>query len=189
MAEQSKKCGHILMSLTIACSVAIGVAIWFGFYEVAADAPHWKMTERFIQTVRERSITVRAKEIIVPADLGRPDRISAGAGLYDEMCTNCHLKPGINATEMRLGLYPKPPAFPAEGEDDPAVAFWTIKHGVKMSAMPAWGPSHTDEQIWDMVAFLLQLKGMSAADYATQVAAAPPDEDEHHGHEHGMDFH
>jgi mono/diheme cytochrome c family protein len=32
--------------------------------------------------------------------------------------------------------------------------------------MPAWGDSHTDQQIWEMVAFLEKLNDMSAAKYS-----------------------
>jgi mono/diheme cytochrome c family protein len=131
-------------------------------------------------------MTVRAEAIVPPQDLARPDRITRGAGLYDAMCGGCHLTPAQDDSELRRGLYPKPPNFPLEGEDDPAMAFWAIKHGVKMTAMPAWGSSHSDAQIWDMVAFLLRSKGMSAADYEALVASAPPDDDEHEReHAHG----
>jgi hypothetical protein len=68
-----------------------------------------------------------------------------------------------------------------------------IKHGIKMSAMPAWGASHDDATIWSMVAFLQKLPGMSAQEYKDIVARAPPDDDmdmgaatdtDHHDHNH-----
>ncbi|MHB8721984.1 MAG: c-type cytochrome [Steroidobacteraceae bacterium] len=42
-----------------------------------------------------------------------------------------------------------------------APAFWIIKHGIKMSAMPAWGKSLDDAAIWDIVAFVRQLPQMT----------------------------
>jgi hypothetical protein len=60
---------------------------------------------------------------------------------------------------------------------DPKEAFWAIKHGIKMSAMPAWGVSHDDATIWSMVAFLQKLPDMSPAQYKDIVARSPPDED------------
>ena len=59
----------------------------------------------------------------------------------------------------------------------PREAFWVIKHGIKMSAMPAWGGSHDDATIWSMVAFLQKLPDLSPAQYKDIVARAPPDED------------
>ena len=175
--------------LAVAAAILIALGIWLGAYDVAADSPHWEMTEQVIQSVRERSIAVRSRGIVPPKDLDRPDRVRAGAGLYDEMCTACHLVPSNNDSEMRRGLYPSPPAFPTIGVSDPARTFWVIKHGVKMTSMPAWGLSHTDDQIWDMVAFLLRIKGMTAADYRNLVASAPHEDDDHHGHAHGMPDH
>lgn len=172
---------RLLLLALVALLALAGALVWSGAYDVAADVPHWPLTERLLQTVRERSMIVRERGIVVPKDLGRPERILNGAGLYAAMCTDCHLAPGETETELRRGLYPQPPAFAQAGVDDPAMAFWAIKHGVKLTAMPAWGRSHTDAQIWDMVAFLLQLKGMPAARYRALVAAAPPDEDDAHG--------
>ena len=50
-----------------------------------------------------------------------------------------------------------------------------IKHGVKMTAMPAWGRTHNDQLIWDMVAFVGKLPSMSPAQYKSTVASAPAD--------------
>src|SRR3546814_12763744 len=64
---------------------------------------------------------------------------------------------------------------------------WVIKHGIKMSAMPAWGmvPGHDDPTIWSMVAFIEKLPGMTPAQYKAIVAKAPPDEDMHMGEDGG----
>lgn len=176
MNDKPRACCRLCFGTALAIFVLIGAATWFGWYDVAADVPHWTVTKAFLEAVRERSKTAHAAGIAVPKDLDSSARISAGAGLYDERCTACHLAPGKADSELREGLYPKPPIFAMEGEDDPPVAFWTIKHGVKMTAMPAWGKSHTDDQIWDLVAFLLKLKGMSTERYHALVASAPPED-------------
>jgi len=92
------------------------------------------------------------------------------------MCTGCHLAPGMADSEIRPGLYPQPPNLARE-KVDARKAFWVIKHGIKMSAMPAWGLSHDDPTIWSMVAFLQKLPMLSPAQYRDIVAKAPPDED------------
>ena len=107
------------------------------------------------------------------------------------MCTGCHLSPGVNDSELRVGMYPQPPNL-SKVHVDPKDAFWVIKHGIKMSAMPAWGKAgHDDPTIWSMVAFLEKLPGMTPAEYKAIVAKAPPDEDMDmddegdHAHSHG----
>src|SRR3546814_5441303 len=62
----------------------------------------------------------------------------------------------------------------------PAQQFWIIKHGIKMTAMPAWGKTHPDPLIWDMVAFVRKLPGMSPTEYKQLVASAPAERSEEH---------
>lgn len=88
----------------------------------------------------------------------------------------CHLAPGVSKSETRSGLYPQPPNL-ATVRIPAAQAFWAIKHGIKMSAMPAWGSSHDDETIWSLVAFLQILPTLTAEQYKKTVAEAPPDVD------------
>ena len=66
------------------------------------------------------------------------------------------MAPGIDRTELSQGLYPEPPNLTRK-KIDPAQAFWVVKHGIKASAMPAWGHSMPDADIWNVAAFLQKL--------------------------------
>jgi mono/diheme cytochrome c family protein len=163
-----------LVALVLAAG-AIFLAV--GGYDVAADVPHWTMTHSVLERVRTRSIARRSADIDVPA-LDDPELITSGAGNYDAMCAGCHLRPGVEATEMSRGLYPAPPSLIERPLEDPAAAFWVIKHGLKMSGMPAWGKSMEDRYVWGLVAFLNELPGMPADRYRELVEASG-------GHQHG----
>lgn len=158
--------------------VGLGLFVYAGVYNVAADEPHWSFTQQLLRTVRDRSIASRSTGIALP-NLADTALIALGAEHYREMCTGCHLAPGIGSTELRTGLYPLPPSL-AKTSRRPQEQFWIIKHGVKMSGMPAWGATHDDEAIWGMVAFLRQLPSLNAAEYAALTGAA-----EESGHDHG----
>jgi len=162
----------ILLVFTLGASVFL----WSGIYNPGADNPHWKITYALMQATRERSIEHHASGITLPANLNDPQLILKGAGQYAAMCTSCHLAPGKKNSELRPGLYPQPPNL-SKVIVDPVEAFWVIKHGLKMSAMPAWGISHDDATIWSMVAFLQKLPDMTPAQYKEIVAKAPPDDD------------
>lgn len=168
----------LILLLAAALAVMLGLYgyMWLGMYNMGADSPHWRMTVSMLTMMRERSIEMHAAAVRVPRDLDDPAVILKGAGQYAAMCTGCHLAPGVTDSEIRPGLYPQPPNL-SETRVDPREAFWVIKHGIKMSAMPAWGFSHDDATIWSMVAFLRKLPGMSPAQYRAIVAKAPPDED------------
>jgi mono/diheme cytochrome c family protein len=146
--------------------LAIGASLFIGsgIYNIGADDHHTRITLALIEQVRERSIAVRARAIDVPS-LADPDRIAVGAARYAALCAGCHLAPGMMRSDLRAGLYPHPPNLSQEEMRDAQRAFWTIKHGIKMSAMPAWGKTLDDAAIWDLVAFVRQLPAMSAETY------------------------
>jgi mono/diheme cytochrome c family protein len=154
-----------------------GAVIYVGVYDIGADAPHTKPVHWLIETLRDRSIDARARGIAVPADLNSPQRIATGAGLYADMCSGCHLAPGMEKTEISQGLYPPAPELSRGLAHTPAEEFWMIKHGVKLTAMPAWGRTHSDELMWDMVAFVRKLPTLSPAQYDAAVKSAPADHD------------
>lgn len=145
--------------------------VYSGLYDMGADRPHLPATVALIDALRDRATEAAGRSIAVP-DLDDPAKITEGAGHYAEMCTGCHLAPGKADSELRAGLYPQPPNLAEDGIDNPGEAFWIIKHGLKMSAMPAWGRTHTDAQIWALVAFVRQLPKMTPAQYRQRVAAA-----------------
>ena len=167
----------VLLLLLIIAAFA-GIFIYTGVYSIGADAPHSKFVYMTLDQLRERAIAHHSRDIQPPADLNSTARISAGAGLYNEMCTGCHLGPGLEKSEMSQGLYPQAPEFARGNDHTPAQQFWIIKHGVKLSAMPAWGKTHDDQLIWDMVALIRQLPKMSPERYKAAVASAPADHDE-----------
>lgn len=157
-----------------------------GIYNIGADDHHSKPVFTLIKTLRDRSIETRTAKLQVP-NLDDPELVLKGAGQYAAMCTQCHLTPGMKDSEVRVGMYPQPPNL-SQARTDPKVAFWVIKHGIKMSAMPAWGVSHDDPTIWSIVAFLQKLPHLSAEQYKSIVAKAPPDEEmsmeTEHNHTH-----
>ncbi|SEL19377.1 c-type cytochrome [Nitrosovibrio tenuis] len=156
--------------------LGIAVFIYSGIFNIAADDPHWPVTFKILNTVRDSSVQARSGAL-TPPDLNIDTRIKLGAGNYDAMCTNCHLGPGMEESELSLGLYPKPPSWRKIGKVDPREAFWAIKHGIKMSGMPAWGKSMGDGDIWNIVAFLQRLPHLTPDNYRELVASS-------NGHKH-----
>jgi mono/diheme cytochrome c family protein len=153
--------------------IAGTLAIYLGAYNFAADIPHTQPVYWLLETARERSIEVRAKNIAVPSDLSDPKRIASGAGQYAEMCAFCHLAPGMKRTEIARGLYPRAPELRRGTDLTPPEEFWVMKHGLKMTGMPAWGVTHSDELLWDVVAFLQKLPELTAEQYQALVKSAP----------------
>ena len=189
-AKDAAELKHMKIStiaIILSAFVMIGViALSLGAYNILATEKHWAVTEAVIEWIRESSIKARAKDVEAPP-LDGQDRLSTGAGNYDAMCAQCHSAPGREPTELAQGLYPRAPVFHerkpgSNGEQALNRArehFLVIKHGIKMTAMPAWGPTHDDETIWAMVAFIRNLGGMTAEQYRELTASS---QGHHHRH-------
>ena len=64
------------------------------------------------------------------------------------MCVVCHGAPGKEPSYIRQGLRPEPPNLAESSKRwGGAELFWIIKNGIKMTGMPAFGPTHQDEEI------------------------------------------
>ncbi|MGD8378079.1 MAG: cytochrome c [Gammaproteobacteria bacterium] len=136
-----------------------------GIYNVAATEPHSLVTGWLLEAIRENSVRHHADGIRVP-DLKNADMVREGAEHYREMCVGCHLAPGLKNTEIRQGLNPEPPDLTrGTGELTPAETYWVVKHGIRMTGMPAWGVTHSDDKIWAIVAFLQRLPDLSAVEF------------------------
>ena len=165
-ASRSSRVWIVAVLVAVAAIVAAcAIAIHAGVYNVAADIPHTQTVYWFLEITRERSIAVRAADIAVPTNLGDSRRIVSGAGQYADMCASCHLAPGMKRTEISRGLYPRAPELRRGTDLTPAEEFWVVKHGIKMTGMPAWGVTHNDELLWDVVAFLRKLPELTPDQY------------------------
>ena len=187
-----------LLIATVIGLVGAGLFIYSGLYPIGADVPHNKLTYWLLETLRERSIARAVSGIQIPDNLNTSDRLLAGGADYNDMCAGCHLKPGKKESDFTIGLYPSPPNLTAtadnhghkhgggsgmdEDENNAAIQrqFWIIKHGIKASGMPAWGPTHNDERIWSMVAFLQRLPTLSEDHY--QILTSRGNATETHDH-------
>lgn len=172
-----------IVTLLIAALIALlggFAAIYAGIYDVAATAQHWPLTSWLLETARVRSIKTYAAGIPVPPDLDDPAKIPIGVEHFAAHCAVCHGAPGVPKGDIGRGLYP-PPSDLAKAAPlyTPAELFWIVKHGIKMTGMPAWS-DHSDAELWATVAFVKKLRGMSEQDYASLVRASMT----HGGHHH-----
>jgi len=153
-----------LAGAVAAAGIGLGAFIGSGVYNIGADDHHTRIALALIEQLRDRSIGVRARAIEVP-DLDDAGRIAAGARQYAALCVSCHLAPGVTKSDLRPGLYPHPPNLSQQDPRDVRREFWVVKHGIKMSAMPAWGKTLNDAAIWDLVAFVRRMPLMTPEAY------------------------
>ena len=178
----------VLVSLVLAIAAAGGglAFLYCGLADVAATSPHWSITGWVLSTTMKNAVQKHAKGIAPPTFVNGDDRIPAGAVAYDAMCAGCHGAPGVEPGVVGKGLNPEPPDLVrAADEWSPEEIFWITEHGVRMTGMPAFGPTHSDEELWEVVALVKRLPRMSADEYrALLPARAGHERSQVHSHEH-----
>ncbi len=149
--------------LAILASAAAAAYFYGGFYDVAASAPDNGFIDWSLKTVRGSSIERHAGEA-PSGKLDDPALIAKGAHEFvEEGCVDCHGGPGVEPKKFAKGMNPKPPEL-AEHEHhghehgpEAAEVAWVIKHGIKMTGMPAFG-GHTDaDEQRALVAFVTHM--------------------------------
>lgn len=123
-----------------------------------------------------------------------PDLASGGEGFghYRESCVLCHGAPEVEALEWTKNMEPQPPKLWEEDSQslNDGELFLVVREGIRMTGMPAFGPEHTDEEIWDIVAFLRTLNNLNDNEnqMLTRAIARVQGEGHHdEGAEGGMD--
>lgn len=160
--------------VTILVLIVAGlIIIYSGLYNVSAANKEPGVSRWILSTTMDNSVEKHSEGIIVP-DLNSPEMFKEGFTNYNSRCKGCHSAPGEQETGMAKGLNPKAPDLSHSAKELlPEELFWVTKNGIKMTGMPAWGLSLSDDKIWATVAFIEQLPGMTGAEYDS-LAAQPP---------------
>jgi mono/diheme cytochrome c family protein len=162
--------------LTLGISAGLGLLggaffIFGGVYNVGAVDQHSAITNWVLHTVALHSIERRARHIGAP-NLADAAKVNRGLGLYRQNCLQCHGAPGEAPASYSMGLTPgAPPMMQVAREWSANEIYWVIKNGIKMTAMPAWRYRMSDGELWDIVAFVETMPGLSPAEYRDRVAA------------------
>jgi len=164
----------LTLSLGILCVGGATGFVWDGIFNVAATEGHAPVTLWLISQVRDRSIAVRADDRPASVSLTDLQVIQAGFRSYHTMCLTCHSAPGRPSSPVRQGLNPKPPRLtdPKVQRRSDGELHWILQHGIRMTGMPAFSPTHSDDALWALVAFLRHLPALSPQAYTTLVHAA-----------------
>lgn len=147
--------------VVVVCLAAI-LVLATGSVSVAADEKPGLIERMLAPWGRDRSVHNHAPKTKNPY-AGDPDAIAAGLDHYRENCLVCHGAPGVPISDLSKGLNPPAPSLGREQSDTPdGELFWVTKHGIRLTSMPAFGWTHSDEEIWKIVAFIRHLPELTA---------------------------
>lgn len=158
----------VLLTLAVAALLAFIAAAAFiavGAYNIAATVQHTRPVYWLLDVAMRRAVKLRTASIETP-DLDDESRIRNGFAHYRRHCLQCHGAPGIAPDPFALGLTPAPAALVSTAREWPSKEiYWVVKHGIKMSGMPAWEYRMSEQEIWDVVAFVEYMPALSPSEY------------------------
>jgi mono/diheme cytochrome c family protein len=174
--------GIVLGILLVVAGAAI--MVFTGSYNVAASTPPGKLEQAVARIALDRSIAKRAPEGKSPVTAS-PEVLRQGLAHYRENCVGCHGAPGVDAAEYGEGLNPPAPdlSLPRIQKRPDGELYWIVSNGIRMTGMPAFSPTHKEEEIWQIVAFVRHLPEMSPDEEKALRASTESSEHHHEGEE------
>jgi hypothetical protein len=162
-----RRTASLLAALVVAGAAAVSIGA--RSYDVGAVTPHSTPVEWALRQVMKTSVRAHAAGIIIPAgtDLQDPNLAERAIGHYSVACAPCHAAPSHPAAPWMV-LYPAPadltrPEVVARWSD--TELYWIIENGIKDTGMIALGPTHQEQDLWAVAAFVRQLPEMSSERY------------------------
>jgi mono/diheme cytochrome c family protein len=171
--------------ITIGAILAlILVLIYSGVYNVAASKGHNPLVRWVLNTIQERSIQAHAH----PDDQVEPSQeLAMGYRATSSMCVMCHGSPAQKRWGPAAAMTPMPPDLTHAAEEwSLAELVWIVEHGIKMTGMPAFGSTHSREELIAITTFVDTLPALTVTEYERLVDSLGHGQaDTTSGHEHG----
>ena len=155
----------VVLTLAVALIGAYAL-VRSGLIPADADATPGRLETWMAHTSLDATLRRDAPKGQNPLALTEQDLLD-GVHLFAQNCAVCHgsAKGAASPSPIAKGLYHKPPQLATDGvEDDPeGVSFWKIKHGIRLTGMPSFGYSLSDQQIWTLALFLKHMDKLPPA--------------------------
>lgn len=153
--------------LTFAVAALAGyLFVHNGWVPANADGEPGKLETWAAETSLDATLEREAPKLANPVPL-TDENLRDGIRLFAENCAVCHgtAKGDEQASPIARGLYQKPPQFASEGveDDTEGLSFWKVRHGIRLTGMPSFKETLSDQQIWTIALFLKHMDKLPAS--------------------------
>ncbi len=146
------------------------IYVHFGFMNMQADQAVGTVEGIYMRGAMDRYVGRHAPKLTNPVEPTEANLVD-GVRLYKMNCAVWHGGPDKPVSELGLGFNPRAPQFV---KDAPDMAdnenYWIIRHGVKMTGMPAWEKVMSDNDMWKVTTFLGKMEDLDRLPPAVQQA-------------------
>ena len=141
--------------VTILCIVLGGYFVMKqGYVDFSADQRPSSTETHFAMAAVDASTDRHAGNQKNPLQSSE-ETLVGGSILYRDHCAGCHGTPSNPDSQFGHSFNPPVPQFFKEGSDmADNQSFYIIQHGVRWSGMPSWNRTLSENEIWQIVAFL-----------------------------------
>ncbi|HLJ45319.1 MAG TPA: c-type cytochrome [Bryobacteraceae bacterium] len=137
----------------------------FGGIAMATTAKPLPLEKTFAQTALRASLG-DAANLKDPLPVDDPNML-AGVRLYQQNCAECHGLPDRPPTPIAKGEFPAPPQLfdPRQmvADDPEGVTYWKVSHGIRLSGMPGFADTLSDQERWQVTMLLAHADKLSPA--------------------------
>jgi cytochrome c len=163
--------------------VSLGIVGAFGWvgYQLfttgfsAKTEPH-ALEVWMARQIRRLAIPIEKRNAQNPIPLS-PDVMKESLAHFADHCATCHANDGSGQTPIGKNVYPKAPDLrlaDTQSMSDGEI-FWVIHHGIRFTAMPAWGEGDPaqDKASWKLVHFIRHLPQLTPEELDQMKALNP----------------
>lgn len=152
--KNGKLWAGIISGVILAALVGLFLLPLLGLFDTTATGK-LNILDKWGETNLENSLRWRASDRSIPAEADFVE----GFEHYLTMCLHCHGGPDTSGQEWASHMLPSPPKLWDEEIQNmtDGELFSLVKDGIRMTGMPAFGPIHSEEDLWNIVAFVRRL--------------------------------
>ena len=127
-----------------------------GLAGTSSDASPSAFETLVMQSAVRASVHRSAKGIQARSPENVDEAMVAGGRLYLNGCAGCHGTPGKPREDR--SSYPRVPQLAQVGTrySEPEI-HWIIQHGIRNTAMSAYGPFYSDKEMWALASFVRRI--------------------------------
>ncbi len=158
--------GKFILGVIIGLIVLVLAALGFtmmGFFSTQANAAPPRLEGRVANRALVASMQRHAPRVTNPLTPSDQNLID-GLNIYYENCALCHGSLDRKPAALAKNLYPPAPNLISDPPDEPEwQIFFTIRTGVRYTAMPAWDGVLAEQDLWKVTSFLSHLDKLPPA--------------------------
>ncbi len=159
-----------LLGFTLGVMVALSAVLCyvrFGFVDPRADKEVGLLERKIAMPSLDAAVDRHASEAQNPVQATDANLIT-GMRIYQANCASCHGDIHRPRGIFADAFYPRAPQFVEDPPDMPDNQnFYIVQHGVRLSGMPAWKQTLTEQEMWQVTTFLSHMDKLTP-----QVSAA-----------------